>query len=101
MTAMYDSFEYDKRKGRTDILRFSISDPDKFLTRLHNLKIIKFVFKKEMLSDVRDLLMFANCSIDNLYPDIDGAANAVASQVHASLSGYIAFEDDPMAMQLI
>ena len=59
----------------------------KMITR-HS-SMIKFVFKQEMVNEVRDSLLLANCSYLSLFPDIDGVAASVAKQVKDSLSGYV------------
>ena len=72
-------------------LHINISDIDKHSNELIDVKLIKFVFKREMVNDARDMLLFSNCLRDNLYPDIDGVAESVKAQLQKSLSDYIAF----------
>ena len=59
----------------------------KMMTR-HS-SMIKYVFKQEMVDEVRDSLLLANCSHLSLFPDMDGVAASVAKQVKDSLSGYV------------
>ena len=55
------------------------------------MKLIKFVFKHELIAEASDLVLLSNCSRENLFPDIEGVAASVKEQVEQSLSGHMVF----------
>lgn len=71
-----------------NVSHICISDIDKLSRRIVDTKLIKFVFKKELINEAQDLLLFANCTCDNLYPDIEGVADSIKAQLKESLSDY-------------
>lgn len=50
--------------------------------------LIKFVFKRSIEDDVREMLRMANVGHDMIYPDIQGVADAVSSRIKQSFIGY-------------
>lgn len=51
--------------------------------------LIKFLFKRSMEDEVREMLRMANVGHDMIYPDIQGVADAVSSKIKQSFIGYL------------
>ena len=91
MDALSLSLHVHEQDTLDNALHIKISDTDKHSSELLDVKLIKFVFKREMVDAARDMLLFSNCLHDNLYPDVDGVAESVKAQLQKSLSDYVAF----------
>lgn len=53
--------------------------------KINDLKLIKFIFHRDKLDEVKKLLSFANCSKETIYPDVYGVAQAVKDKLAESL----------------
>ena len=73
----------------TELSHLNISDTDNSSCQLANVKLIKFVFKHELIQEAQNLVLLSNCSRENLFPDIEGVAAAVKEQIEQSLSGHM------------
>ncbi len=70
-------------------IHLNISGTDNSTCRMANAKLIKFVFKHELIKEAQDLVLLSNCLRENLFPDIEGVAASVKEQVEQSLSGHM------------
>ena len=59
--------------------------------------LIKFVFKRSLAKEARELLRLSDYGCDRMYPDIEGVAGSVGSRVRKSLSGY--FDADKLIVK--
>lgn len=67
-------------------------DIEGFASRMHNARLVKFVFKRDMEKEALEWLRFANCKKSVIYPDLDGAAGNVNEYLQKALSGDVSFE---------
>ena len=88
-SSMIRTFEINGVNRIKGIGTLHISDKDLLKRITPQVNMFKFVFKHEMLDEVKDFLQVARCSSSNLYPDIDGVAEEVKNQMQKSLSGYV------------
>ncbi len=91
MDALFRSLHVHDHDALDNAFHINIADIGKYSRELFDVKLIKFVFKREMVDAAREMLLFSNCLHDNLYPDIDGVAESVKAQLQKSLSDYVAF----------
>lgn len=86
--ALYESLEIPLSIGSNKITKIKLSEYETIMSRMIDVKVIKYVFPQNMVSEVKDLLLFGNCSNETLFPDLEGAADAIRYQLILSLSGY-------------
>lgn len=91
MRSLFASLGIVMAEPMKDPSHIKISDTDNSTCRLANVKLIKYVFKHELIKEAQDLVLLSNCLRENLFPDIEGVAASVKEQVEQSLSGHMVF----------
>ena len=66
-------------------IRMKLSEVLEKKVKINELRLIKFIFHREMQAEVKKLLCFANCSKATIYPDVYGVAQAVKDKLSESL----------------